>query len=358
MRWHTVDYRAQRGGNRPGLLLDRGFWVYGVPRLILLCRLFGHRPVVDGTDPTPLANSRYRGPGNRWVCCDRCGIRPEPQGRLDPARWNIGEPYPGPYRTDWPTDPEERFRAIKAGAEPGPWPEHATGDLGGQLVLGKTFSTGLEVKVGNPGSEQVLAGHIGITPLGALYLHTEQHGTWLQRRLNPRSYESRVTGFSAHGGHLYWRLWARRDGWSRDDPTWQQGSFRINPVDIALGEKRYSYDNVGDPVTATLRMPHGDDHQLTLQLQRQTLTRKRRRRPLEQTWTVDIDTRPGIPTKPGGRGHILGFGVEITNAAREADWVHAALAEAAVRMTRDRARYDYTPSVTEPASSESTRADG
>jgi len=86
----TVDYR-KRDGERPGTLLNRGYFLTGLPRLILLCRLLGHRPVVDGT-------TGYRDrPGHRWVCCDRCGVRPDPQGQLDPDRWNIGDRYTGPF---------------------------------------------------------------------------------------------------------------------------------------------------------------------------------------------------------------------------------------------------------------------
>lgn len=333
MRWHTVDY-LEAHGNRRRTLLDRGFWLYNVPRLIPLCRWFGHRPVVDGTD----SPNRH----TRWVCCDRCGIRPEPQGNLDHETWAIGQRYTGPYQASLSTDAEERFRAIKASVEPGPWPATPTGTVGGQLVVGKSYSTGFELKIGNAGSEHVLAAHVTIEPLGGLYLHTEQHGTWLQRRLNPTGYESRIIGISVHNRRLYWQLWAKRNSRSNKDPRWQQGSFRVDPRDILFGEARYSYENVGDRVTWLLRMPHGDEHLLVLQLQRQTLRRRRGRG--RQSWVVDWKHRPGIPTKPGDRGHILGSGVDVSHvAATEGGWPVEACAAIAVQLTRDRIRYGYQP---------------
>jgi hypothetical protein len=345
MRWHTVDYLERDTGRRAGRIFDRGFWLNDVPRLIPLCRLLGHDPVVDGTQPLRAQHGR----GSRWVCCDRCGIRPEPLGSLDPDEWNIGQPYTGPWIPALPTDPAARREAAHAFKDaasypPGPWPANPTTSVGGQLVLGKVYSTSLQIKIGNKGSEQVLAGHITISPLGALYLHTENHGTWLQRRINPTGYESREIGFSAHDGRCFWSLWAPRNSWSSTDPKWWQGSFRIDPRDILLGDKRYSYDNVGDPVAAVLRMPHGDDHQVRLQLKRQTLTRARRRRPVEQTWTVEIRAEHGIPTKTGRSGGTTVFSVTVQDDAVEhGHWATQACAQGAVRLTRDRVRYGYRP---------------
>lgn len=342
MRWHTVDYLKRDRGRRDGQLLNRGFWLHDTPRLIPLCRLLGHRPVVDGS-----------GSGSRWVCCYRCGIRPNPQGHLDPDQWSIGQPYTGPWIPALPTDQPARREAVLAFKDaahypPGPWPANPTGTIGGQIIIGKTYSTSLEAKLGNAGSEHVLAAHGSIAPLGALYLHTEGHGTWLQRRLNPTGYQSRVTGFSAHEGHLWWKVWARRDETSCDDPWWMHGSFRTNPIDIVLGPKRYSYENIGEPVTVTIRMPHGDDHQAQLQLQHQTLTRARRRRPIERSFVVDIRSQPGIPTKPHNRGGVCGFAVQVQDsAAIDGGWAEQACVEAAAKLTRDRVRYGYRPATAE-----------
>jgi hypothetical protein len=326
MRWHTVDY-TERDGNRARF--DRGFWL-DLPRLMPLCRLLGHRPVVDGYGPI--------NPGlhaARWVVCDRCGVRPEPQGRLDPDLWSVGQRYAGPVRTEWPTD---------RGDLPGPWPAAPTGTLGGQLVLGHRgdYAASLEVKIGNGGSEHVLAAQATLYPLGGLYLHTERHGTWLQRRLNPTGYESRLIGISVHSGQAYWRLWAKRNDRSRSDPRWQQGSFPVDLRTILFGPARYSYEDVGERVPGLLRLPHGDDHPVTLQLQRVAFGRTRLRR-RKLSWSVDCDSPTGIPTRPGGRG-ITGVGVEVSDqAVRSGRWEAAALAALAVRITTERSDWAPTP---------------
>lgn len=315
---HTVDYRRGDGSSARALI-NRGFWVHGLPRLIPLCRLLGHRPVVDGVD------YGHSGRRSRWVVCDRCGVRTDPQGPID-EDLVVGQPH---------TDPL-----------PGPWLASPRGVVGGQLVLGRNNdAVSVEVKVGNAGSEHVLAGHVHLGHIGALYLHVEDFGRGLQRRLNPRGYDSRVTGIAVHDGHLHWRLWAKRDSGSRDDPWWQHGSVQIDPRTILWGPKRYSYENIGEPVTATVRMPHGDDHEVTLQLQRQTLGRAKLRRK-QTSWIVAWDApRPGIVTR-AYKGGTTASAVEVGDAAVDSgSWVPAACAAIASRMTADRARYGYRTGV-------------
>jgi hypothetical protein len=336
---HSTDHRAREGG-----LVNRSFWVSDLPRPILTCRVFGHRPVVDGHGPNP--------PGThaaRWVCCDRCGIRPCPQGRLDPERWDIGARYTGPFDGQRPWD--ERITATKPlrhdapHTSPGAWPARPTWTFGGQLVIGAGVpGPSIEVKVGNSGSDHTLAAHAHLGRLIGLYLHTEYLGTWLQRRLNPTGYESKVTGINAHDGRVHWQLWAPRDSWSATTPRWRDGAVRYNLADILLGERRYSYEQVGDPVQATLRMPHGDDHPVELQLERVTRGRKRGRRRTSH-WSVDWECPGGIPTRPeSGRGRYTASSARIPDTAVEADnWVHIALAAIAASLTADRARYGYTP---------------
>lgn len=345
MRWHTVDYRKDETPTR-GRLVNRGFWLWGLPRLMLLCRLFGHKPVVDGYGP-----ERPGLDAARWVCCDRCGVRPDPQGRLDPALWALGQPYTGDLDgtlVDWKRLHGEELPAgaqRPTTASPGPWRGNPTGTIGGQVVIGKTFGLfGVEVKVGNAGSEQTLAAHLRIWPIGALYLHTERFGTWLQRRLIPTGYESRVISLAVEDWRIRWQLWAKRNESSRDDPWWMHGSINLDLVERVLGPKRYSYDDVGDPVPVTVRMPHGDDHDVVVQLQRQTYGRAKGRK--THGWMVDWNTAPGvggIPTKPGGRGRIFGSAAPVDDQAAGQDhWPMAAAAAIAARLTADRARYGYT----------------
>ncbi|GAA2108082.1 hypothetical protein [Streptomyces synnematoformans] len=322
MHFFSVDYSRDRPDR--WTFVNRGFWLSDIPRPLLLCRLLGHKPIVDGFGP-----DRPGLRAARWVCCDRCGVRPNPQGSLDPDTFQVGDRYAGPYGDS--ADPAHGTRT------PGAWPKLPAFTFGGQLILGRSFpGWSAEFKVGNAGSEHTLEAHLKLWPLFALYLHTERLGTWLQRRLNPTGYNSRVTGLDISFGRLWWKLWAKRDDTSRSDPWWQHGSIPLDPRNKLLGRRHYEYENVGDPVTATVRMPHGDDHTVTLQLQRCTAGRRRRR---FHSWTADWDCRPGIPTKPHG-GEVLGSGVDVTaSAVEEGTWPAEAAANIAAQLTRDRTRY-------------------
>ncbi|MER7213191.1 hypothetical protein ABT340_39525 [Streptosporangium sp. NPDC000239] len=343
MHWHTVDYLKEDGPAR-GRLVNRGFWLSGIPRPLIWCRLLGHRPVVDGYGP-----HRPGLDAARWVCCDRCGVRPDPQGNLDPDQWDVGQRYTGTFDgalvvRDRPNSREPsaaKRPLVRVHGSPGSWPRRSEGEVGGQFVIGKTFGVfEAEVKVGNAGSEQTLAAHLRIWPIGALYLHTERFGTWLQRRLNPTGYDSRLISLAVGDWQVRWKLWARRDHYSRTDPWWMHGSISLNPVEQLLGPKYYSYENVGEPVTATVRMPHGDDHQVTLQLQSRTFGRRRGRKTVG--WDADWNCEGGIATKPGDRGGVWGSGVEVPDdAVKAGDWVSAAVAAIAQRLTADRVRYGF-----------------
>lgn len=335
----TVNYRDRedRGADRG--LLDRGFFVHNLPRLIPLCRLLGHKPVVDGVGNPDDPHER-RGLVSRWVCCDRCGVRPEPQGDLDPRSWHVGDPY---------REGGERAYAIAAGTTPpkrnppGPWPTRPTGDLNAEVVIGRTFGgLGIGVEVGCAGDDHTLSAHLRINPLGALYLSADRFGTWVQRRLNPTGHETKEIELSIGDGRLYWKLWADANGGSRKGvPRWRNGSIRISPRDLLLGERRYDYTDIGEPVTATVRMPHGDDHQVTLQLKQQAHGRAKGRKKL--SWSVSWNSG-GIPTEPGDRGGITGSVIAVSNAAVDAGtWPHEAAAAIAARLTTDRTRYGYQP---------------
>lgn len=335
---HSVDYRDR--DRKKQHLLHRGFWLHNLPRLMLACRLAGHRPVVDGFD------SRTRADSARWVACDRCGVRGEPQGSLQPDIWRIGQRYTGPWRReDLPADPEERFTALKSlkGAHypPGPLEAKPTGTLGGEVVVGGGVkSLGFTLKVGNAGSTHTLALSVHLW-WASLYLHTERFGTWLQRRLNPTGYESKVIEVDVHSGHLWWKLWANRNGRSSSDPRWRSGWAQIDPRTLLLGEKRYAYTAYGASVTGMVRMPHGDQHQVLLQLQRRAYGRKRGRKQLG--WTVEWECPTGIPAAPRGGG-LYGGGVDVTAAAAaNGQWVTQATALIASKLTDLRTRHEWHP---------------
>lgn len=161
MRGHTVDYRTQEDAPPRWRLFDRGFWINDIPRPLLLCRTLGHKPIVDGTG-TP---GEYRGHVARWVACDRCGVRPHPQGSLDPAAWSVGDCYTGEWDESPPpawvpkslddARPDGDWERARSYSLPGPWPKNPTWTFGGQGILGKNIpGASIEFKIGNSASEQ------------------------------------------------------------------------------------------------------------------------------------------------------------------------------------------------------------
>jgi hypothetical protein len=309
----ATDYLKQ-DGPKPGMLAHRAFHVMYVPRLILACRVLGHRAVVDGTEGTG------RRPGYRWVCCDRCGLRTDPQGDLDAERWSVGDVYDAEL--------------------PGPWPR-ATGGLSAEVVVGKNIpGASISVAVGSAGDENTLAAHVRLSPLGAVYVHTEQFGTWLQRRLNPTGYDTRVVEAGIGDGRLHWRIWAKQNEHSTATSRWRDGSVVVDPRDRLLGELRYSYEPVGEPVTAVVRMPEGDDHEVTLTLQR--VRRGRRRGTGKLSWSADWSSEKGIPFRRNSwKGNEVGSSsVDVSDAAvDQGRWAEEACAAIAVRVSAMRTRY-------------------
>lgn len=339
---HARSIDRNRGDDRqPSLLVSRTFWVSDVPRLIPLCRLLGHKPVVDGTD-TPC----------RWVVCDRCGVRAEPQGNLNPDQWNIGQPYPGPFNTEPPLSPTVRKQLARKGikparaGEPGPIPTHPVSTVGGEIHIGKSKwrTVGADFKVGNCGSEQVLAASLRLGPLGSLYLHTEAHGRWLQRRLNPTGYESRETGLSYYQGRLSWQVWARRDEHRAADPKWMRGSITIDPRDHLFGPLRNRKVDQTDDVPATVRMPEGDTYDVTVRLEKWQSRRTRSRRPGRTYWLAQWDCKKGIPVRnhdwKGDETFSCSWGIEGVTPDNPR-WPLILAAKAAEQCSRDRARYNY-----------------
>jgi hypothetical protein len=346
MRWFTTNYLEDRRENYSGKILDRGFYLHDVPRLIPLCRLLGHKPVVCGTAPT-----RPEAPGYRWVCCDRCGVRPEPQGSLDPAKFNIGARYAGPWGDPLPAKPTKRRDVVKSLKgryfPPGPWPTRATGELGGQLVLGRSFGgVGIELEIGAAGDDHTVSANVRLDRLGALYLHASRHGQWLQRRLNNRDHDSRVIEFAFEHNGFRWRIWAKSGEWSRDRPWWQDGSICLDPRELLWGATQNWFVDVGSPEATVVRMPDGDDHEVILQLLRHYVGRPRGKR-REKGWVVNWDCPSGIPYRinDGWKGGCAyGSGVEVSSkSVEDRTWSREASVAIAAAMTRQRTRYDYSP---------------
>lgn len=353
MRSHIVNYKNRTSAQeaRRGTpwwrrhLVNVGFFLDQVPRVVIRCRLVGHRSIVDGSDTT-----RVGRPAARWVVCDRCGIRPDPQGTLDPQAWAPGDPYTGPVAASAAhlrVVRDDLFDQNQAGGWqlPGPYPTHPTGGLGGQLVIAANpFGVGFEVKVGNRGSERPLAAAVYLGWLGALYLHTEEIGEWWQRRLNPAGYQSRVVEVRLDRAQLRWKLWARRDERSSTDPWWMGGTVSFRWRDKLLGHRRYSFTDVPGGVVARLvRMPEGD-YLVNLTLQTVTVGRRRWRK-TRRPYSVDWATLGrGIPTKGPLRGRVFGSSVTVSDQAVNAGtWPAEAVAAIGLRMAKDRTREGWEP---------------
>lgn len=359
----SVNY-LERDGRRRGELVSRGFFVHGLPRLMPLCRLLGHKPVVDGTNPIRQTGSSYLGPGNRWVCCDRCGVRGQPQGHLDPQVWAIGDAYVGPW-LDVPVDDLElklTRRNEERGFElPGPIQRRPQGQAGGQLVVGTQLGgIGWELKVGNCGSEHTLAAQVNLGWLGALYLHTSGFGTGIQRRLNPVGYESRLIGVRLWNGRLEWRLWSKRDSSTRygpsAEPWWMRGEIDLRIRNRLWGPKRYDYTDVPDAqVSRIVRMPEGD-YLVQLKLQRCMFGRRRGRKKL--SWHVDWNALgKGIPTRAPGQGKVMGAGVDVSaRAVRNGTWPAEAVTAITTAMTQHRIHRGWDPTGLAPVNVEQVAA--
>jgi hypothetical protein len=352
MRSQIVNYKNRSPGHRRGRLVNVGFFLHQVPRPLLACALLGHRCVVDGYDSraamaAPPAD--FEGRRLRWVVCSRCGDRPTPQGALDPDRWNLGEKYTGCHG-DY-VDPA-RYGPLKdlKFYPPGPYRwNDARGELGGQVIVGRQeMGIGFGFKIGNGGSEQPLAAHLHLGLLGALYLHTGGGiGRGVQRRLNPDRpgvWNSRVVEVALRRGTLSWKVWAKRDEYSRTDPWWQQGRVNLRPLDVLLGPKRVDHRDVpGGVATRIVRMPEGD-YLVGLKLQQVTVGRRRGRRrrlPYEVDWSA---LGKGIPTEGPLRGRTFGASVAVSDPSVDAGtWAAEAAAKVAAQVAMWRTREGWEP---------------
>lgn len=378
------ELAAARRGGRPRRwwqLVDVQFFIHRTPRLILLCRLFGHRPRVDGTQTT-----RYSSHRSRWIACARCGVRGAPQGALNPDLYDVGDVYPGPWRDVVAEGDSRAQRAFMDGIKPtelfelpdggtagrpvpgpryylpGPIESRPTGALGGQLVIGGWGGPGFELKVGNAGSEHTLAARFSLGRLGALYLHTQHHGQGVQRWLNPTGYESKVISLGFARDRLVWRWWVGRDtSYGRRRPSgapswWRDGDLRVIPpaADWLFG-KRFldrapavvadpdGIADFSDGVHRVVRLPDGD-YLVKLRLEQVTAGRRRGRR--WRTWEVDWEAAgKGLPTEAPGRGRYFGSSVTVRDeAVRAGTWAAEAAAAIAVDITNARTREGWEPS--------------
>lgn len=345
MHRFTVDYSKDRPD--PRVLMNRGFFLHGLPRLIAICRTLGHKPVIDGY------NSRYGKEEERrarWVICDRCGIRPDPQGHLDPEEWDLGQRYTGPFNPTQPMSATVRKQLIRRGQDagirqPGAWTANPDSAIGAQVIIGRSSLLNVGFKVGSNSSEQCLAANLSLGPIGAIYVHTEDHGRFLQRLLNGGkrlSTESRETRISLDHGRLSWSVWANRDSHSKDDPKWMRGSLHIDPRHHLLGPLKNRKVSETEKVPAVVRMPEGDTHDVTVRLE-QWETRRTRGR-ARTYWMAQWDCKAGIPVRnhdwKGDETFSSSWAIQGVTPDNPR-WPHIIAAAAAEDCSRDRARYNY-----------------
>ncbi|WP_431912922.1 hypothetical protein [Nonomuraea jabiensis] len=193
-------------------------------------------------------------------------------------------------------------------------------------------------------AEHTLAGHLRVWPFGAPYLHTEGVGAWLQRRLIPEGYTSRVMNVSVDDWGIRWQWWAREHEWSRDDPWRMRGRISLDLVEKLFGPKRYSYETVDGRVLGWVKMPEGDTHQVQLTLQRQRLGRPRLKR-AKWAWAVEWDApNGGIPIKPDSQNRVTVSAVKVPDEAVEARcWDVLACAMIARKRGEERKRHGHHP---------------
>lgn len=353
MHSQIVNYQTRQGRPAKGRLLNRGFFLHQVPRLVLRCTLLGHRPVVDGYNSMP-STAAYLGRRMRWVACDWCGDRPDPRGSLDPQRWNIGDKYTGGFTNLlkpaelWQVKDREHYL-------PGPWndTDKARGGLGAQLIIGRQeLGFGFELKVGNGGSEHTTAADFYAGWAGALLLHTTGgHGRWLQRRLNPDSRDgssspSRIIRLAVTRGRLQWRLWTPRDLLRSESglPWWRDGEISLRILDKVLGRRLYERTPVpGGRVARFVRMPESE-YLVDLKLHAATSGRARgrtKKMPYEVDWSA---LGKGIPTEGPLRGRIVGSSVLVSDQSVAAGtWAAEATAAIAADIARSRTTHEWEP---------------
>jgi hypothetical protein len=228
--------------------------------------------------------------------------------------------------------------------QPGPLPARPVGTVGGEVHIGKSKwrTVGIDFKVGNCGSEQVLAASLRLGPIGSLYLHTEDHGRWIQRRLNPTGYQSRETGLSYYRGRLSWQLWARRDEHRASDPKWMNGSLPIDPRHYLYGPKKNRKVSETEKVPAVVRMPEGDTHDVLVHLEKWETRRTRGR--AHTFWRAEWKSEAGIPVRnhdwKGDEYYSSSWVIDGVTPDNPR-WPHIVAAAAAEHCSRDRARYNY-----------------
>lgn len=272
----------------------RHFW-HHTPRLVAMCRVFGHKPTVGraGAHPT-------------WFECARCGTRPVDQYDLF-SGWSKPE---GGFSLEVPV-----------------WSP------------GKKTNWAFNFRVGGDSSERTFKGHVDLGFI-AIYWGLEGYGEGLRRRLIKRGdYETRVFQLAWHDGTLWSAIWEKSGHWSRSDPWWMSNNF--NPKDFFLGRQKHSSEVLEEKRT-TVPMPEGS-YPATVKLERATWKRPRWPRPFIR-YSTDIKPDHFIPVPGKGEnswdcGDDGVWSQSGPCSGPDSAWASKAVAGLVEAALRDRERY-------------------
>lgn len=280
LRWHVINERKTDRGQM-GYLFYRRWFFYGVPTLTgLLCRLFGHRPVVDGYDSTYGAGSA------RWVQCGRCLRRPQWQGKL-PLDLKLGARYRGPWNPDDTSQTLHDAARALSGPGIGGWvkpqiPDLPNGPWGGHghEEAGKTAELDICLRRKRGWTRYDLAlrtrdsgGWTVWLTLGPLFLALKV--PWFARLseyLTRGSWEKREFQIGIDGWTLRLTVWGF-DGHSASAWPWWKRGVHVNLKDKLLGRAVHNSSEV-EQAEVIVPMPEGS-YAATAVLELSTWKRKR-----------------------------------------------------------------------------------
>lgn len=366
-------------GRRKHLVHWRGH-LHGIPRA-LICRRFGHRPVVDGYGEVGATYPGGQPRAKRWVACGRCDTRPAWQGDLLPALFpDLGVPYDGEWVTEdaFATSQaamirrkDAHYQAIldaRAAGEPPPtqpvelypmWPSEAweregeerpgpRGEVSFELLIGAKEwhgwpGIGAEVSLGT--GETPIDAHVHLGPVGSLYLGFGGYGRSLAHRLFGRDMPpTRVWNIELDGldgqWTLHWQIGARRNEWSNTDPKWTHG--RINFAELLLGKASCTREAI-DSRDVMIPLPEGR-YPATVRLERVTWKRERTRAQVH--YSAEVEPACGVPV-PGKGENSYDCGDDATYSQSGpsqgpeygSEWVTEAVAAISESVLRSRSRY-------------------
>ncbi|OZD74868.1 hypothetical protein CH273_25600 [Rhodococcus sp. 05-339-2] len=137
-------------------------------------------------------------------------------------------------------------------------------------------------------------------------------------------YDGRDIGVAiTDGGALSWDLWVHRDRTEPDEfARWRDQYININLLDRIWGPKRYDYANLAT-AAFMIDMPEGS-YPVVATVQRQTYSRTKSRRIIEQKLVLDVHAQKGVPYRYDSSGgwkgdRVYGFSLPF-KMPREQDW--------------------------------------